>query len=132
MRENIDLTSTQIFSVRNAAWLHIPKLLRRISDMPWSVESEDGVSDIDYRLELPFPTGNRRQRDEITLCDQELSRQYCDCCGYYLISVPWNPKIGLCDRCNNRMRMEYGEHKFPWPEATNMEADRNRIYKRNL
>lgn len=121
IKSNIDLTSNEMFSRASlGSSVKIPRGLRA----KWIVATE-GL----YRNESFYSssqiqivlTGNREERTEKRLCLEENSGNHCDCCGGYLLDIPWDRTYGLCRRCQKDMDDRFGnrpEDKMPWLKET--------------
>lgn len=112
MRQNIDLTSNQMFS-RYAQPATIQGFIRGIFgtkfpwDIPWSRTAGEKFEAV--------KTGDRYERKIKKLCDDEISKNYCDRCGAHLVTIPWNRTYGLCQKCHSELNKELGfEHVIPW------------------
>lgn len=101
MKSNIDLTSNEMFSrkqFRNRA--------------------------LEPRFE-GILTGNREERYLKNLCEQEVTGDYCDCCGKYLKTIPWDRTYGLCKKCMDYCDKHYSDkEKFPWGKEPDMRGRR--------
>lgn len=112
MKRNIDLTENQMFSQRTFFEQRVVKLASG-TELPWSfpwarVEIE--------RFEA-IRTENKQERWYKKLYDEEISRNYCDRCGAYLISIPWNRTYGLCHQCHDELGRESETIlTYPWGE----------------
>lgn len=119
MKRNIDLTENQMFSRQSFA---IRGTLRTIFgiEFPWNFSLER----IACKEFEAIRTGDKQERESKKLCDEAVSRNYCDRCGAYLVSIPWNRTYGLCQRCHDELDIELGRmFVYPWGDETPMQPD---------
>lgn len=119
IKSNIDLTSNEMFSRRSL--LDLSNVGRRMfldsreivlykMAYPWSIGREESC----MKHELVF-TGNAEDRYYKNLSEEAISRNYCDCCGEYLVKIPWDRTYGLCRKCDEEMERQYNpKDNFPW------------------
>lgn len=119
MKSNIDLTENQIFSRQQftmsgfarsifGTWFHW--------SIPWSRMTGKEFEAI--------RTGDKQERESKKLCDEAVSRNYCDRCGVYLVNIPWNRTYGLCRKCSDELGKEVGAMlTYPWGEEASMEPN---------
>lgn len=117
IKDNVDLTKNQMFSRGESFSLRRIKTSLFGAKLPW-----------DFRpLRMPsrkfeaIRTGDREERETKELCDEEMSRDYCDCCGAYLANIPWDRTYGLCQKCSDRL--DRAVKISPWEEKT--QTDQN-------
>lgn len=118
MKSNIDLTKNEMFSKPK---INI-NLFKAIGEtFPWVVHFHKVKNDYDLLSKFqPFLTGNKKERELKQSFLKEDSGNYCDCCGEYLLVIPWDRTYGLCRRCQHYMETNYGnKQKYPWEQQHN-------------
>lgn len=113
MKSNIDLTENQMFSRQS---FNVRGIISTIfgTEYPWTF-SWLGTHGKEFEA---IRTGNRQERESKKLCDEAVSRNYCDRCGTYLVNIPWNRTYGLCQQCSDDLDREL--RTYPWGEKTPM------------
>lgn len=121
IKSNIDLTENQIFSRQSFSMRGIIRDSFGVK-FPWRVPL---VRTIMIRKEFEaIRTGDRQERESKKLCDEEMSRNYCDRCGTYLVSIPWSRAYGLCRRCQDELDIQLGTmFTYPWGEEMSMQPN---------
>lgn len=105
MKDNVDLTQDRIFSrpMRNDGFSLRSVLRKKFHLIPWmnnnAVDDYSGI----HPQDKPIAVGNKEQREEHESIRQELSGEYCDCCGEKLTKFPWIQRKGLCSECDERV-----------------------------
>lgn len=95
MKSNIDLTSNEMFSREKVA------ITKNGSDL---IPKFEGIR-----------TGDKRCRELKELCERESTGDYCDCCGSYLKTIPWDRTYGLCKKCMAHYAKEdWAKEDLPW------------------
>lgn len=118
IKSNIDLTENQIFSRQSFSMRGISF----VAEFPWSISRAKTIM-IRNEFEAIW-TGDRQERESKKLCDKEMSRNYCDCCGVYLVSIPWSRTYGLCQRCEDELDRQLGTMlTYPWGEEIPMQPN---------
>ena len=134
MRDNIDLTSNRMFRSKNDMSIHTFVF----SKYPWKqpvfdLVTAEGLDDeILHGRYMPLVrVGNKSDRREVKMLVEIDSNDYCDCCGAYLKTIPWDRTYGLCRKCNTDMHINYGNNrKMPWYEREEMRPNRSSMYAR--
>lgn len=103
MKSNVDLTDNMMFSRRRSS---STKWVRFVSRARLNMRIIHSKSDI--REEHLLLTGNRIERRNKKLTNEELSREFCDRCGVSLKRFPWRNDVGLCSKCNTELNKELG------------------------
>lgn len=135
MKRNIDLTEDMMFSRNN---MPLRSAMRQsMKDFGWRFrfnwQFEDWLSSENESIipqkEQIIPLGNRETRMFIAECKEADSPYYCDCCGAYLLSKPWQIDgfYTLCSRCYNQIEKKHGD-KMPWRMRAEREDARRRIF----
>ena len=120
MKSNIDLTSNEMFS-RNSFSTISKSIKRSFGKFPWNTQFCIIESDVDLGIKFEgIKTGNKNQREMKKLCEQENTGDYCDCCGAYLKSIPWDRTYGLCRKCMVYYDDKYHKKKIPWNMSSEM------------
>lgn len=107
MKSNIDLTKNQIFS-RQSFIIRGLDSTTFGTEFPWTFQCPG----LDGKKFEAMRTGDRKEREHKKVCDEAVSRNYCDCCGTYLVNIPWNRTYGLCQRCSDDL--DRGLRTYPW------------------
>ena len=98
MKNNVDLTESQLFSRR------LPTLtleMITVSKFPWDtgifqhIRSDDEL-DLNHQKKSLIALGDKKQRAEISEYWKMDSVNYCDCCGERMNLKPWDREIGIC------------------------------------
>lgn len=113
MKSNIDLTENQIFSRQDFFVRGIFSTIFGI-EFPWTFRWL-GLNSEKFEA---IRTGDRQERESKKLCDEAVSRNYCDRCGAYLVNIPWNRTYGLCQQCSDDLGKEL--RTYPWGEKASM------------
>lgn len=125
MKSNIDLTFNEMFS-REPISIHLNHIKRHIG-FPWDM-SKITIVESDNDLFPKFEgirTGDKEQRKIKELCENENTGDYCDCCGSYLKTIPWNRTYGLCQKCMAHYAKEYWKKEdLPWGKPQDMRGQR--------
>lgn len=119
IKSNIDLTENEMFSRPSMNRMPSVNLFRTIGAIfPWAVHFHEVKDDYDLSPEYqPVLTGNKEERELKQLFLEENSGNHCDCCGVYLLVIPWDRTYGLCRRCQHDMETNYGNKpKYPWEQ----------------
>lgn len=121
IKSNIDLTENQIFSRQSFSMRGIIRTSFGVK-FPWRVSLARTIM---IRKEFEaIRTGDRQERESKKLCDEEMSRNYCDRCGAYLVSIPWSRAYGLCRRCQDELDRQLGTmFTYPWGEEMSMQPN---------
>lgn len=136
MRDNIDLTANRMFQshrrVVMPGWVSTV-----LGKYPWNkpplMLASDLDNDILHGRNIPLIVlGNKSDRHSTTTIMQIDSGEYCDCCGAYLNAIPWDRTYGLCRKCMEDMRKNYGNRAeiIPWYHREEMRPNRERMYSR--
>lgn len=121
MKSNIDLTENQMFSRQSFSMRGIIRA-SFWEEFPWSI-TRARTRMIRKEFEAIW-TGDRQERESKKLCDEEMSRNYCDRCGAYLVSIPWSRTYGLCRRCQDELDRQLGTIlTYPWGEEMSMQPN---------
>lgn len=102
MKDNVDLTQDRIFSrPRRGNSFSLRSIFPK---KPWNnhfaADDYSGVHQEDKLIAI----GNKEQREEHENIRQEVSGEYCDCCGRKLTKYPWMQKQhGLCSECDEKV-----------------------------
>lgn len=115
MKSNIDLTWNQIFSRQSFAVRGIVSTIFG-TEFPWTFQWL-GLNSKEFEA---IRTGDRQERETKKLCDEAVSRNYCDRCGAYLVNIPWNRTYGLCQQCSDDLDKELKTRTYPWGEKASM------------
>lgn len=119
MKSNIDLTENQMFSRQQSTWRGFASSIFGI-EFPWSF-SWLRMTGKEFEA---IRTGDRQERESKKLCDEAVSRNYCDRCGAYLVNIPWNRTYGLCPKCQDELDKEMGTMlAYPWGKETVMKPN---------
>lgn len=136
MRDNIDLTANRMFQSHRRVVM--PGWVSTVfGKYPWNKPPLTRASDLDddilHRRNIPLVVlGNKSDRHSTTTIMQIDSGEYCDCCGAYLNAIPWDRTYGLCRKCMEDMRKNYGNRVeiIPWYHREEMRPNRERMYSR--
>ncbi len=122
MKSNIDLTSNEMFS-RESVSLQFNFIIKHIYGLPWDM-SKVAITKNDSDLIPKFEgirTGDKRCRELKELCERESTGDYCDCCGSYLKTIPWDRTYGLCKKCMAHYAKEdWAKEDLPWGKPQEM------------
>lgn len=110
IKSNIDLTVNEIFSRRSKNDSVISLFSKVFHEYPWDIKVVFVESEFENQKYEPIYTGNKNDRYYKTLAEQECTGDYCECCGTYLKSIPWDRTFGLCRRCIDDMERNYGNN----------------------
>ena len=113
IKNNIDLTSNEMFSRQVDTFLFIKQVL--YYKFPWNYKELHRIeceTDLQPKFE-GILTGNREEINSKKLYMVIDSGDVCDRCGISLKSIPWDRTYNLCKKCYKALEKEYGK-KFPW------------------